>query len=372
MTMKRGVSLYSYQQTRFLKEIDLEGEIREVGENLSGADGIEIVDEMSLRYPDPGDDFVRRWLGWMEQYGTTPVTMDVSMDVLQFRDHVMSFEECAERLCHDIGLAKRLGFHNVRVLSTTPIEVIELALPLAESCDIRLGKEIHQPMSLDGRHVVEIVELAERSGTVHLGIVPDFGIFGTRPSEVQLAWYQRRGATVEACDAAVELSGLLNRGEAPFEPLDTRTAGNLRSAFGQYLATGQCEPSLTGAFAGVVQFADVRVTAPAQLDYVVVSEALMLSRTSTDTLRELAGHVINVHAKFNNMSPVPGCPGQFHDLAIDYPAAIAALRAGSYEGYLNSEYEGQRYFQDLEREHLMNEVEQVRRHQEMLSRLIGS
>jgi hypothetical protein len=371
MSMKRGVSLYSYQQTQFLKEIDLEGEIREVGENLAGADGIEIVDEMSLRYPDPGDDFVRRWFGWMEQYGTTPVTMDVSMDVLQFRDHVMSFEECAERLRHDILLAKRLGFRNVRVLSTTPIEVIELALPLAESSDVRLGKEIHQPMPLEGHLVVQIMELVERTGTSHLGIVPDFGIFGVRPSEVQLAWYQRRGATAEACEAAVELSGLLNRGEAPFEPVDTGTAGNLRAAFGQYLATGQCEPALGSAFAGVVQFTGTRVMAPAPLDYVVVSEALMLSRTSADTLRELAGRVVNVHAKFNNMSPVAGCPGQFHDLAIDYPAAIAALREGGYDGYLNSEYEGQRYFQDLGREHLMNEVEQVRHHQEMLGRLIA-
>jgi sugar phosphate isomerase/epimerase len=367
--MKRGVSLYSYQQTRFLKEIDLEGEIREVGTNLHGADGIEIVDEMSLRYPDPGDDFVRDWFEWMERYGTTPVTMDVSMDVLQFRDHVMSFDECAERLRHDIRLAKRLGFRNVRVLSTTPIEVIELALPLAESLDIRLGKEIHQPMPLEGRHVAEIIGLAERTRSAHLGIVPDFGIFGTRPSEVQLAQLQRRGATPEACEAAVELSQLLNAGEAPFAPVDTRTAGNLRGAFNRYVADATCEPALESAFAGVMRFARERVSDPRPLDYAVVAEALMLSRTSADTLRELTPYVINVHAKFNHMSPVPGDETRFHDLAIDYPSAIRALRNGGYQGYLNSEYEGQRYWQDLPRDQLMDEVEQVRRHQQMLREL---
>ena len=49
---------------------------------------------------------------------------DVSMDVLQFRDHVMTYEECAERLKHDLRLAKWLGFERVRVLSVVPLEVL--------------------------------------------------------------------------------------------------------------------------------------------------------------------------------------------------------------------------------------------------------
>ena len=86
--IKRGVSLYSYQQAQFFKELDLEAQIREVGTNLYGADGIEMLDEQSLRrYPNPPADFFKHWFEWMEKYGTTPVTMDVFCDVLQFRDH---------------------------------------------------------------------------------------------------------------------------------------------------------------------------------------------------------------------------------------------------------------------------------------------
>jgi hypothetical protein len=96
----------------------------------------------------------------------------------------------------------------------------------------------------------------------------------------------------------------------------------------------------------------------------------MLSRTSPDVLRQLAGHVVSVHAKFYNMSPVPGQAGQFQDIAIDYESGIAALQQGGFEGYVNSEYEGQRYWQDRLREDMMNEVDQVRRHQQMLKRLI--
>jgi hypothetical protein len=47
MAIKRGVSFYSYQQSQFFKQLDLEAQIREVGENLDGADGIEMLDEMS-------------------------------------------------------------------------------------------------------------------------------------------------------------------------------------------------------------------------------------------------------------------------------------------------------------------------------------
>lgn len=369
--IKLGVSLYSYQQSQFFKELDLEAQIREVGEHLPGADGIELIDEMSLHYPDPGVAFLQQWFGWMERYGTVPVTMDVSMDVLQFRDHVMSIAECAARLRHDIRLAQSLGFRNVRVLSTTPLEVMLGALPVAEELDIRLGREVHQPMPLEGRQVTEIIDFVERTGTAHLGIVPDFGIFGTRPSEALLQSFERRGAQAAAGAAAVELAALIQRGAAPFGAGDIayHTAGNLRADFNRFLLTGDCEPEFAAAFNGVKRFTDERVAHAQNLDYIVVAEALMLSRTSPDTLRQIAGHVVSVHGKFNNMSPVPDKPGQFQDIAIDYEAGIAALVQGGYNGYINSEYEGQRYYQDRRRADMMDEVEQVRRHQEMLRRL---
>jgi hypothetical protein len=372
--MKLGVSLYSYQQSQFFKELNLEDQIREVGENLPGANGIEIVDEMSLRYPNPKKAFIKQWFDWMEQYGTVPVAMDVSCDVLQFRDHVMSIDECAERLKHDIRLAKKLGFPIVRVLSTTSLEIIVKALPLAEKLDIRLGKEIHQPMPLEGKQVTEILEYIERTGTTHLGIVPDFGIFQVRPSEALLQWMERLGAKPEASNASIELALLLNGGAEPLGPIDMsfHTAGNIRSELKHFLVTGECHSTLRDLFIGVKKFADSRISKAELIDYTVVAEALMLSRTSPDLLRQIAKHVVSVHAKFYNMSPIPNKEGQFQDIAFDYEAGIKALKEGGYEGYLNSEYEGQRYFQDRLREHMMSEVEQVRRHQEMLRRLINS
>lgn len=374
MAIRRGVSLYSYQQSQFFKELDLEAQIREVGQNLQGADGIEIIDEMSLHYPNPGEEFTRKWFEWMETYGTRPVAMDVGMDVLQFRDHVMTIEECADRLRHDIKLAKSLGFTTVRVLSVVPIEVLISALPIAENLDVKLGKEIHQPMPLEGQQVREILDVIERTGTRHLGIVPDLGIFQFRPSEVLLAALERRGAKKAATEASVELAVRLQRGEAPFGHIDMsfHTAGNLRSDFNRFLTSGTCDDAFIEAFKGVKHYTEEHVEDPKDADYRAVSEALMLSHTSGDTLRELAPHVTHVHGKFNNMSPVPGRPGEFQEISIDYPAAIQALKEGGFDGYINSEYEGQRYFQDRGREDMMDEVDQVRRHQEMLRRLLSA
>ena len=57
MTIKRGVSLYSYQQEQFFKRMTWKDMIREVHDTLH-ADGIEIIDEAIIRdYPFPSEQF---------------------------------------------------------------------------------------------------------------------------------------------------------------------------------------------------------------------------------------------------------------------------------------------------------------------------
>ncbi|MDR1806862.1 MAG: sugar phosphate isomerase/epimerase [Propionibacteriaceae bacterium] len=375
MTIKRGVSLYSYQQTQFFKRLDLEGQLREISENLGGADGVELLDEMSLHYPEPPAEFDRQWFGWMERYGLVPVTMDVFHDVLQFRDHVMTYHESAERLIHDIKLAKRLGFKNVRTLATTPVEIMVEALPVAEELDIRLGKEIHQPITLDGQYVTEIVEHVRNTGTEHLGIVPDFGIFAFRPTEVLLDWYVRHGAQQATCDLVVELCLETHYGQGnALSAIDMsrHTAGNIRSGFTRFLKTGEAEPDVAPAFALMKQLVDDNVPHHSDIDYTVMAEALLFSRTKPEELKELLPLIVSIHGKFLNMSEIPGRPGHYQDISFDYEGPIRALKEAGYDGYINSEYEGQRYWQDRTEADLADEVDQVRRHQEMLRRLIDA
>jgi sugar phosphate isomerase/epimerase len=69
------------------------------------------------------------------------------------------------------------------------------------------------------------------------------------------------------------------------------------------------------------------------------------------------------------MTEIPGKPGQYEELCIDYETTLRHLRENGFDGYINSEFEGQRDQQDRGMEYLVDEVEQVRRHHEMLARL---
>ena len=87
-------------------------------------------------------------------------------------------------------------------------------------------------------------------------------------------------------------------------------------------------------------------------------------------LYDIVPYIKCIHGKFNEMTEIPGKPGQYEERSIQYPEVIAILNDCCYDGYIDSEYEGQRHQQDMGYEGLPDEVEQVRRHHEMLRRLI--
>ena len=81
MAIKRGVSLYSYQQEQFFRRMTWKDQIREVHDNLH-TDGIEIIDEAVIRrYPFPSDEFIFDWNSYMARYNMNAVTMDIYLDV---------------------------------------------------------------------------------------------------------------------------------------------------------------------------------------------------------------------------------------------------------------------------------------------------
>jgi mRNA-degrading endonuclease HigB of HigAB toxin-antitoxin module len=90
-----------------------------------------------------------------------------------------------------------------------------------------------------------------------------------------------------------------------------------------------------------------------------------------EDIKDIVPYIVSIHGKFYHMTEVAGMPGQYEDKAIDYATPIKYLKECGFNGYINSEFEGQRYCQDAGEDKLINEIEQVRRHHEMLSRLIG-
>lgn len=349
MAIKRGVSLYSYQQAQFFKQMTWKDMIVEVHDNLK-TDGIEIIDEAIIRdYPFPSDEFIFDWNNFMARYDMNAVTVDVYLDVHQFRDHVMTYREAAERLKNDIKLAARMGFKNVRVLCLVPIEVIEMALETAEKYDVRIGKEIHAPLpikpgskkkptkgmaaALDFHMVDQIIELRERTGSKYVGLVPDFGIFQHSPTQVAIDYCKRHAKIKESIDFILENSRNYDFNEM-VKVLDEKYPGH------------------------ELNFSTIELM------------SLHESSAKPEDIIDIIPYIVSIHGKFYNMTEIPGKPGCYEDKSIDYETPIKYLKEYGYDGYINSEYEGQRYQQDRGIEFLANEIEQVRRHHEMLRRLI--
>jgi sugar phosphate isomerase/epimerase len=352
MAIKRGVSLYSYQQAQFFKQMSWKDQIREVREGL-GTDGIEIIDEAVIRgYPFPTEAFIADFRNQIARYGMKAVTMDIYLDVLQFRDHVLTHGEAAERLRRDIILAGKLGFENVRCLCTVPIDVIEACIPTAEKYNVRIGKEIHAPLPIfpkgdwkdtmfiaSPRMCEEIMELSERRHTKYVGLVPDFGIFQHSEPKVGLAYSRRHTEYPKAFEFVLE-----NRGKMSYEELIARA---------EEIDPGSISRKTFG-FDSIARFA-------------------MGHKASAEPqeIAQIAKYIVSIHGKFYDMTEIPGHPGQYEDAAIDYENPIRYLKEAGYEGYIDSEYEGQRHQQDMGFDKLPDEKEQVRRHHEMLKRLIG-
>lgn len=347
MAIKRGVSLYSYQQEQFFKRMNWKDMIREVHDTLH-TDGIEIIDEAIIHnYPFPSEQFYFDWNNEMARYGMKAVTMDIYLDVHQFRDHVMNHREAAERLKNDIRIAARMGFENVRCLCLVPTDVIEMALPTAEKYNVRIGKEIHAPLPIkpglthknidpvmDPRMVDQMIEMIERTGTKHAGLVPDFGIFQHSPTDLAIDYYKR----VMNPDM---IDFILEKANEGYE-------------------AGDIFPMINEKYPGH------------KLNFMTLGSLVLTeSAAKPEDIKDIVPYIVSIHGKFYHMTEIEGKPGQYEDKAIEYAKPIQYLKECGFDGYIDSEFEGQRYCQDAGEENLIDEVEQVRRHHEMLSRLIG-
>ncbi|MBE6955191.1 MAG: xylose isomerase [Ruminococcaceae bacterium] len=342
MAIKRGVSLYSYQQTQFFGKMNWKDMVKEVHDNLH-TDGIEIINESIIpKYPFPTEEFIYDWNNYLARYGMKAITKDVYLDTMRFRDHVMNYAEAAELLKLDIKIAADMGFQNVRCLSAVPLEVIAMAEETAVKYNVRIGKEIHAPCPIlydpnNPRSVLvkELVEYVDKTGSKHIGLVPDFGIFQHHIPRVT-AEHTIRNAEP---DKLKFVQDNMHLGLAA-----------LKKAYDEKF------PTPVGTWGDrLVESFFTEQEQPAQAEH----------------LREIVPYIVSMHGKFYEMTEIEGEPGHYHDAAVDYANPIRILNECGFDGYINSEYEGQRDQQDRGLEYLPDEVKEVRRHHEMLARLSG-
>ena len=321
--IKKSVSLYSYQEEYFLGKMSLEDCIATSAR--LGATGIEVVSEQNMRgFPNLPDAFYEQWHSWMDKYETVPVCHDMFLDTKMFKGRLMTDDEMVESVVRDLKHANKLGCKVMRCIVITPPEIMEKCAPYAEKYDVKMGIEIHAPWSFDHEWIIRHTEVMERLNSPYLGYIPDFGIFDKVYPRLASERALRDGAQENIVNHIVDRY-------------------NLHKGMGNIIE-------------------EVKSMGGNEVDLAMAYDATRRIFSDPRKMLEYMPRIVHVHAKCNDMLE------DYTEYSVPYDEIILVLIEGGYEGYLSTEYEGNRHIQDA---FAVDSVEQVRRHQVMLTNLIG-
>ncbi len=348
--IKRSVSLYSYQDEYYNKQLDLEGCLRETSK--AGATGVELLaEQMIRRFPlqVEAEEFLAQWFGWMEKYNLEPVCYDAFLENKIYDNRTLSLGEQINMMKRDIRLAALLGFKNLRTLVSTPLNVIEGSLDYAEKMDVKIGLEVHAPFSLNSGWADGYMEMIHRTGTKNFGFIPDMGIFCKNIPDVVADKARRRGASeecikiVDACYAERIAKGFVK----------IKYDLNLGKANMEYRMANGMQKMLEA----------IEKAGGNQADLFYANNSFTYSWSEPQDLIDNIDYIFHTHAKCYNINQ------DYVETAVALPEVIEAYKKAGYTGYLSTEYEGGEHLRDaLE----VDSIEQVRRHQEAMRRAIES
>ncbi len=318
---KFGVSLYSYQWAWQHGRMDLEGCLRAISE-LPGADGVELLATQTppAAYPYPTGAQIEAWKELLAKYRLVATCFDS-----QYPGHVLP-TDLGERetfLRSEIEYAHKLGFTSMR-LAIKDLPTVEKCLGYAEDHNVVLNLETHVPMTITGPEVSEYCEMIDRTGTSFAGIQPDMAIFLHHIPERLL-------------DQAVFLGGDPDvvRGFA-----EAFAAGENMEQYGE-----RVKREHPGMNLGMLPF----------------FAAINSHPSKPEQLRLIAPYLTHFHGKFYEFTD------ELQEPYIHYDEALAVLRELAFDGYICSEYEGQRMYSGSEEP---DEIEQVRRNHAAMHRLL--
>lgn len=323
--IKRGVSLYSFQEEMFLGQMTIDDCVAFA--TSIGATGIEILPEQNMPgFPNLSDHEIGAWHERMARHGTQLTCYDMFLDTKVRKDRLMNDEEQIASIRRDLVLCNRLGIRNMRVLVFVRPDILERCVPYAEELDVHMGVEVHAPWHMDHAWILRTVEVADRLGTKHLGLLPDMGIFMKHYPPVFRDRFLRQGARPEIAQFIIDQHEQKIMAEYTIYEVAVKMRGNKAE--------------------------------------VAMAETLRHNPFSNPRrIREYIPYFRHIQAKFYEMD------ADARDPSLAYEEVIAELVAGGWEGYLSSEYEGNRWVQDVQP---VDSREQVRRQHRMFERLIAA
>ena len=316
--IKTCVSLYSLQDEYLNHRMNLRQIMQFVKEK--GSEGVEILpDQMLKGAPDLSEETVRDWHDILVETGLTPVIADVFLNTNLYKNRTLTHRECIDLLIKEIQQANRLGIHLIRFVSMVPYWVIRPLLPYCEQYDVTIALEVHAAMAFDIPETNAFIEEMKAVNSPYVGLVIDTGIFCKRFPRVVRAYETNNGTS-----------------EQVFDYIDTLFAkgSDLHRELREH--NFQYPPELEAA----IQSEHDRMFVPLCDGY---------ENYDFSVLDEYMPYIKHFHFKLFEMTP----DGEY---SMDYKGLLQYLHDHDYDGYVATEYEGNRFTLPG---HPMQEKEQV-------------
>ena len=323
---KLSASLYGYNGDLQSGIMSLEDCLADLAD--MGCEGVEFLPEAIVpNYPNPPKKWVKQWFGWLEKYQLVPIALDGGADTKLFKNRKLSAQEIADQIIVDLKLANLLGAKGYRGLGSswpaalgvsdnaevqtvwstgiTPFDVYDKVLSSAEKYDVRIGEELHIPFLIKSEWLEQTIEYIDRTGTKHLGFVPDMSIFVRRPPR------------------SLNPANFIERG---LSEAVTKYILQAREDRVGYEDAKKKVEEMGGCAAGLQMAALIyHLTYPST------------ERNEPEQLKSLIPYTVHIHAKCYEF------PDDLSDeLSIPYSEIIPVLAQAGYVGYISSEYEGDR------------------------------
>lgn len=304
--IKTCVSLYSLQNEYLTKKMTLRDIMHFVKDH--GVEGIEILpDQMLKGSPEISDETQEEWDALIAETGLKPVIADVFLNTNLYKNRTLTHRESINLLIKEIKQANRLGIRLIRLVSMVPYWVCEPLLPYCEKYDVTIALEIHAAMAFDIPETKAFIAEMKRLNSPYIGLVIDTGIFCRRFPRVVREYETWNGTSVEVFDY---IDTLFEQGT------DLHTV--LRENHYQY------PPELQAA-------------CKSEHDRMFVPLCDGYENYPFEVLDEYLPYIRHFHFKLFEMT------AEGPEYSMDYKGLLQYLHDHKWEGYVATEYEGNRF-----------------------------
>lgn len=332
--IKRAVSMYSLQDQYARGRMTLADIFEWL--NDMGA-GLEFIsDQMMKGTPEPSEETLEEWDALVERYKPTLVCNDVFINTCLYKNRTLTKKESLDLLIKEIKLAHRLGFPMIRLVSNTRADIIEPALSYAEKYHVVMTLEIHAGMSFDEPLTQDFIRVMKELNSPYVGLTLDTSIFCERHPRVSTNFFRELGVNEE----------LIRRIDAIFE-----SGTDPRRVYAEARSEGKEFPD------------EIQECIHTQDEYEYALFADGYERTPYHMLDELVPYMKHVHGKIYEMTE------EGREYSISFDKFTEYLDSVGYEGYIATEYEGNRFALAGEP---IRDRENVEAHQKLLKECIGA